>query len=356
MASDANGLAARTMALRTRRIDACPMCGSTTVQRAFTLPDRLHGVPGQFDYDRCNCGAVYQNPRIIPEDLSRCYPSAYYTHASGAPAAPADRGPSKTRMWLRDAITRSRRGERQATLPAVLGMLLGASRWMRERAFYGLLDELIPRRPENGRALEIGCGAGHLLELLHKNDWKPEGVEWDSAAAAVARQRTGLPVRVGDYAHLDLPQGEYDLVVLQHVFEHLPDPAEALRMLGCLLRPRGRLVLTFPNPRSLGARLFGRHWFHWDPPRHLVIAPSGAVAEAGRRAGLALVSRRTFTRPAEGGFAASRACRAGVNVQDVRPSVSDALARHASAALAPLGLGEETVIVFEPAGRSTLAG
>jgi SAM-dependent methyltransferase len=344
-------------ALRTRRLDACPLCDSPIARRAFTLPDRLHGVPGEFSYDRCgDCGTVYQNPQIIPKDLPRCYPSDYYTHAASTAAAPGDRAPSETRRRLRDAIARARRGEAQSPLDAALGRLLGASRSMRERAFYGLLDELIPRRPEGGRALEIGCGAGHLLALLHRNGWRAEGVEWDAAAADAVRERTGLPVRVGDYARLDLPQQEYDLVVLQHVFEHLPDPGNALRLLGSLVRPKGLLVLIFPNPRGLGARLFGRNWFHWDVPRHLVIAPSRIVARAGSHVHLSLVSRRTVTRPAEVGFVASRAFRLGLRVQDVRPNLFDTLAARASAVLAVLGLGEEIVIVFEPADRSMHEG
>ena len=344
--------------LRTQRLDACPLCDSTIARRAFTLPDRLHGVPGEFSYDRCgDCGTVYQNPQVIAEDLPRCYPSDYYTHAASTATAPGDRAPSETRRRLRDAITHARRGETQSPLDAALGRLLGASRSMREQAFYGLLDELIPRRPEDGRALEIGCGAGHLLALLHRNGWRAEGIEWDAAAAAAVRERTGLPVRVGDYARLDLPQQEYDLVVLQHVFEHLPDPGNALRLLGSLVRPEGRLVLIFPNPRGLGARLLGRHWFPWEPPRHLVIAPSHAVVSAGARARLSLVSCRTLTTRWEGyHFALSRAFRQGRSAEDVRPSISDTLAARASAALAALGLGEETVIVFKPAGRATREG
>ena len=346
------------IAPRTQRLDACPLCKSTIARKAFILPDWHHGVLGEFSYDRCgDCGTVYQNPQVIAEDLPRCYPSDYYTHAASTAAAPGEHAPSETRRRLRDAIVRARRGEAQSTLDAVLGRLLGASRSMRERAFYGLLDELIPRCPEGGRALEIGCGAGYLLALLHRNGWRAEGVEWDAAAAAAARERTGLPVRVGDYARLELPQREYDLVVLQHVFEHLPDPSNALRRLGGLVRPEGRIVLIFPNPRGLGARLFGRHWFPWDPPRHLVIAPSRAVARAGARTQLSLVSCRTVTTKWEGyHFALSRAFRQGRGFRDARQSVYDKLATRVSAALAPLGLGEEIVIVFEPAGCSTQKG
>jgi hypothetical protein len=97
--------------------------------------------------------------------------------------------------------------------------------------------------------------------------------------------------------------------------------------------------------------MFGRDWFPWEPPRHLVIAPSRAVARAGSRARLSLVSCRTLTTRWEGyHFALSRAFRRGRSGEDVRPNISDTLAARASAALAALGLGEETVIVFKPAG------
>ena len=60
-----------------------------------------------------------------------------------------------------------------------------------------------------------------------------------------------------------------------------------------LLRPGGRLVLVYPNPESLGARYEREHWPGWEPPRHLVLPPCGAMMKLLREVGFARISITT---------------------------------------------------------------
>src|SRR5262245_59248097 len=71
---------AETISPRTEVVEHCPICGSEETSFFFSAPDRLHGISGQFDYHVCECRTVFQNPMVIPEDLSLCYPDDYYTH------------------------------------------------------------------------------------------------------------------------------------------------------------------------------------------------------------------------------------------------------------------------------------
>src|SRR5688572_6645970 len=75
--------AAPIVAPRTAAVGACPLCRSTKCSFMFRLPDRLHGVPGEFSYRRCqSCRTAFQDPRVVVEDLSLCYPDMYFTHQS----------------------------------------------------------------------------------------------------------------------------------------------------------------------------------------------------------------------------------------------------------------------------------
>ena len=65
--------------------------------------------------------------------------------------------------------------------------MLARIRGLRERAFFELLDELIPRETGAARALDVGCGAGHLMTVLAQAGWSVEGLEPDPLAAEVAR-------------------------------------------------------------------------------------------------------------------------------------------------------------------------
>ena len=340
--------------LRTSRVDVCPICESTSSARFFVAPDYVCSVPGLFSYDRCNaCGTVYQNPQVIAEDLAQGYPEHYYTHTPGPRFPAVCRTGSVLKQWVRNAIVRHQRRQAQPTKAAIVGALLANSRRLRERAFYGLLDELAPRASESAPALEIGCGSGQLLHLLSQNGWLAEGIEWDPAAAAIAQARTGLPVAVGDFISAKLPTHNYDLIVLVHVFEHLPRPQCALRRLAQLLRPGGRAVLICPNPRAISAWLFGADWYPWEPPRHLVLAPARAVVEAGRRYGLRAHSWRSLERTVGLHVAWSRCRRLGLPWPPGQPGPFDFALTWFSRRLAPLGLSDEWLIAFE---RSDSAG
>jgi Methyltransferase domain len=81
--------------------------------------------------------------------------------------------------------------------------------------------------------VEIGCGDGALLEELGRRGLAPvlDGFELSAPAAALARGRT-IPgarrIEAYDGAHVPAPDGAYDLAVLSHVLEHVPEPAAML--------------------------------------------------------------------------------------------------------------------------------
>ena len=87
----------------------------------------------------------------------------------------------------------------------------------------------------------------------------------------------------------------FDAIVMNHVIEHVREPAALLTTCRTMLRPgRGPLVCVTPNARSWGHRLFG--WVNWmplDPPRHIVLFTPSSLPEAAHRAGFA--TPRVFT-------------------------------------------------------------
>lgn len=123
--------------------------------------------------------------------------------------------------------------------------------------------------PPGARVLDIGCGNGDFLLRLKRRGYLVEGTELSARSAARVPAQHNIPVHVGDLLTLDLPPESYNAVTLWHVLEHLPDPHAACAAIHRLLKPDGWLFLAMPNIQSWQARLFGRHWFHHDPPRHL---------------------------------------------------------------------------------------
>ena len=101
--------------------------------------------------------------------------------------------------------------------------------------------------PRAGRALDIGCGNGAFLracsELLPK--WTLCGSEFDDKYKSMVEK---IPHVEGMYAGglEDIP-GEFDLISLIHVFEHIPSPLNLLEAIWQKLKPGGHLVIEVPD-------------------------------------------------------------------------------------------------------------
>lgn len=338
---------------RCETLDACPACGGAASRELFRSPDLLLPVPGVFRYVECaGCGTVYQDPRVRAEDVGLCYPSGYFTRDAEARWSPTPAPAGSARDRLRRAIRRAADGVPDAALSLperLAGAALAFVPALRRRARLGLVDGLEPPAGRAGRCLEVGPGAGVDLYCLKALGWEACGLEVDPVAAACARETSGCEVRVGTLDTAGFAPGGFDLVYMSHVFEHLPDPARAVGQCLELLAPSGRLVLVYPNPRALTARLLGRFSCVFEPPRHLVLPPIEATVRLLRERGFADARAGTSARHAVVHFAASRRLRAGEGWDWARPrpaTPADRLLAAIEGLLVALGrpLGEEAIV------------
>ena len=83
---------------------------------------------------------------------------------------------------------------------------------------------------EAASLVEIGCGDGALLAELRGLAPVLDGFELSAPAAEMARRHVPEARRVEPYdgEHVPAGDGEYELAVLSHVLEHVPDPAPLL--------------------------------------------------------------------------------------------------------------------------------
>lgn len=182
---------------------------------------------------------------------------------------------------------------------------------LRKHNFELLLDRLEERTDlKRGRVLEVGPADGWFLEAAARRGARVRGIEPDPGLARAARER-GLEVETGFFPDDLQDRGPYELIVFNDVFEHLPDPAAALRRTVELLAPGGLLALNLPSSGGVLYRLarllarFGvdapleRLWQKGLPSPHLSTFDPANLRRLARDAGLEPVDAfalRTITR------------------------------------------------------------
>ncbi len=98
------------------------------------------------------------------------------------------------------------------------------------------------------RLLDAGSGRGDVLALLQKAGYTNLAA-LDPSPGSVRRiaRDLGIEARTGSLHDPGFPPGSFDGVILAGVLEHVLDLTTALRRLGALLRPGGRLYIEVPD-------------------------------------------------------------------------------------------------------------
>ena len=98
------------------------------------------------------------------------------------------------------------------------------------------------------RILDLGAGACWTSEWLDRLNLDVVSVDIALAMLQVGRQRLrDSSLVVGDLEQLPFPDGSFDRALCLNALHHVPKPENALREIGRVLTPRGRLVLIEPG-------------------------------------------------------------------------------------------------------------
>lgn len=237
--------------------DRCSVCQNISGNKILVTREMLFGYRDEFEYLECaRCG--YLEIKKIPEDLSRFYPSEYH------PAPPDDIPETGIRRFLKH-----QRADFCLYGTNTIGKLLVQK--------LGAPSSIIFGQPEHyswlrkckvdfsSEILEVGCGVGHLLVSLGDDGFsRLTGV--DPLIDKALQYRNGVKILKTDIYQID---GQFDLIMLHHTFEHMPEHFKVLKQLYRLLKTGRYVVIRIPVASSFAYRKYGAHWVQLDPPRHL---------------------------------------------------------------------------------------
>lgn len=206
----------------------CILCNRNTIQNWFVRKTESN----DYQIVRCEfCKSAYVWPRPKVNEVEDIYADRDYNpnHNHQGMYWPSGR---------RDA----------ARLFKCFGALIRGKVLLDIGAGEGVASEEAIRRGFDVRACEPSPQC--RKEFLDRNGFEPDPSFFDN-----------------EYAEENCHQ--FDVVLLSHVLEHLPDPEQILNNVSLVLRPRGVVIIAVPLFGSVITAVMGKRDFFVTPPEHL---------------------------------------------------------------------------------------
>lgn len=158
--------------------------------------------------------------------------------------------------------------------------------WWSNR-FNAMLARRYGRR--GARLLEVGAGLGHLVAEL-EDTFETYGIDinhWAVNKSKAVAQKSHL--HTASAQELPFSDHSFNVVIIKHIVEHLPNPQKAIEEIGRVTEPEGTLILATPNLDSLLKPWKGDSWIGYQDPTHISLKRPAEWLSFIRRAGFALV-------------------------------------------------------------------
>jgi len=237
---------AKLMDVHRKTID-CNLCGSSAATVVFEA-----GVAQAARIVKCDqCGLMFSSPRAKPPDQDQIkeWDAGFTKERAKTGLDRFDkeelqvRDYADTRAWLRNAY------------------------------------------PNRGRLLEIGCGMGFLLAKFREDGWQVEGIEPNRGYCEIIEEVHGIKASPTILDEAGEPANSFDVIVMLHVIEHVPDPLGSLREIHRVLKPGGTLILETPRYDSLMFKLMRHRERSVSCDGHILFFTSPSLEDAYLRAG-----------------------------------------------------------------------
>jgi 2-polyprenyl-3-methyl-5-hydroxy-6-metoxy-1,4-benzoquinol methylase len=135
------------------------------------------------------------------------------------------------------------------------------------------------------RLLEIGVGMGHLVGQL-EDTFTTYGMDlnhWAVKQSKAVIHKTNL--QTASAQELPYKDGAFNVVIIKHIVEHLPDPRKAIQEIARVTERGGTLILATPNLDSLLKPWKGDSWIGYQDPTHISLKRPAEWLEMIRSAG-----------------------------------------------------------------------
>jgi len=110
---------------------------------------------------------------------------------------------------------------------------------------------IIKKYKTQGSLLDIGAGKGEFLLAAKKSGYTIFGIEPSKGLSEYANNQNNLNITHGFLEDLQIPKIKYDIITMNHVFEHVENPHELLTLIKSFMKKDALLFIEVPNTGSL---------------------------------------------------------------------------------------------------------
>ena len=229
-----------------RIIKKCEICGNKEFTNLFKGSDKLLNIEGEFTLMECNnCGVEFLNPQPSNNELKKYYNSNKYYSLK---KIDKDSYKLKLKLFLYQLYYTKNKNY-------FCKLLFSPIKFM-------IRSTVIK---SNIKILDIGCGAGQFLFEMKSCGLRTFGIE-----VGDFDKSEDLNIRNTNLIDAKYPNNYFDLITMNHVFEHLNNPHQILKEIRRILKVKGIFIIGVPNTKSLANKIFGKNWLAYDIPRHLL--------------------------------------------------------------------------------------
>jgi 2-polyprenyl-3-methyl-5-hydroxy-6-metoxy-1,4-benzoquinol methylase len=238
----------------------CNICGGNVT--SIAVNEQMQGRQEKFIYSQCTaCGHTHlSNP---PQHIEKYYDSKEYYSFNNKNSFTEKLNKSSLKIQLKKVLL--------------------SLQFKKNILFSAAMKALLSVKGINKRKqiLDYGCGAGQFVkELIETGFENARGYD------------LFLPRKIEINGEAYLSDNLYafknkfwDIITLNHVFEHVPDPIELLKELKKILLPGGKLLLRFPVIDSFAFEKYKENWVQFDAPRHINLFTRKSIGIAISKAG-----------------------------------------------------------------------
>lgn len=242
----------------------CKICGNESGNKEFLVKEMMMGLRENFSYfqcSKCDCLQIKE----IPLNMSSYYPENYYSF-------------KKKNSFIIDMIKRIR-AEYAFVKKGFIGKIIY------EKFPNEIVKNLsVIKLTKNSRILDVGCGNGDVIRILGLIGFKNIlGIDL----------YIDKPIDLGNGVRiLKKSIGEinekYDVIMLNHSFEHFSDPLETFFSIKRLLSPNGICMIVIPVVDSWAWKNYGINWVQLDAPRHFFLHSLKSMDVLAKKSGLTI--------------------------------------------------------------------